>query len=82
MRAVRSTLKLRFDTREPFSIPNPAGRISCVPTSVLFGTDEFWRIYNGPNMSAIFESTEYVMAELIRGVLKNALAVQLAVLRY
>jgi hypothetical protein len=29
-------------------------------------------------MSAIFESTEYVMAELIRGVLKNALAVQLA----
>jgi hypothetical protein len=41
---------------------------------------EFWRIYNGPNVSAIFESTEYVMAEMIHGVLKNALAVQLAVL--
>jgi hypothetical protein len=80
MRAVRSTIKVRFDARESFSIPNPAGCIAdCLHHSSL-ALMSFGVFTNGPNVSAIFESNEYVMADLIRGVWKNVLAVQLAVL--
>jgi len=81
MRAVRSTVKVRFDARQSFSIPNPAGRIALRLHQSCLALIGFWRIFNWLNVCAIFESIDYVMAERIRSVLKNALAVQLAVLR-